>query len=246
MTSRSPYEEHRPRYSPGRLVACVWTRANPGRDEHGQLVVPDGCVDLVWRDGDVQLVGPDRRSWVATMAPGETIAGIRLRPGVAPLLLGRMPAPEMQGRQVPLTDVVARGDARPAGADSPQSAVAVLDAYIAGLARSYEADEAVLHAIKILSRETPHVPDLAERVGLSERQLRRRFTDAVGYAPKTLHGILRFQRAVRIGRRGPGTLAGIAYEAGYADQAHFTREVKRLAGTTPARLLGPARPHSLP
>ncbi|MEY9863982.1 transcriptional regulator GlxA family with amidase domain [Catenulispora sp. GAS73] len=84
----------------------------------------------------------------------------------------------------------------------------------------------------------PHVPALADAVGLSERQLRRRFTEAVGYGPKTLHGILRFQHALRLGRAAPNSLADVAYQAGYADQAHFTREVRRLAGLTPTELLG--------
>lgn len=79
---------------------------------------------------------------------------------------------------------------------------------------------------------------LAEKVGLSERQLRRRFTEAVGYGPKALHSILRFQHALDLGRRGDPGLAAIAYQAGYADQAHFTREVRRLAGMTPTELLG--------
>jgi len=85
---------------------------------------------------------------------------------------------------------------------------------------------------------TPHLPTLADEIGLSERQLRRRFTEAVGYGPKALHGILRFQHALHLARSTGDGLATIAHEAGYADQAHFTREVRRLAGVTPTRLIG--------
>jgi AraC-like DNA-binding protein len=73
--------------------------------------------------------------------------------------------------------------------------------------------------------------------------LRRRCQDAVGYGPKTLQRVLRFRRfvaqidaAAGNPRAGAGDLATIAARAGYADQAHLTRECRRLAGLTPAAL----------
>ena len=77
---------------------------------------------------------------------------------------------------------------------------------------------------------------LADRVGISERQLLRRCVEALGYGPKTLDRILRFQRFLTSARR-ESDLARLATEAGYADQAHLTRECVRLSGLTPARLL---------
>jgi len=72
------------------------------------------------------------------------------------------------------------------------------------------------------------------------RQLRRRFHDAVGYGPKTLQRVLRFQRFVRAldACGGACDLAASAAEAGYADQAHLTRECVALSGMTPAALAG--------
>ena len=238
----SVYAEHRPRRAPGRFVVCTWTQANVGTGEFRQLVVPDGCSDLIWQHGALQLVGPDRSAWRARLAPGSAIAGVRLRPGAARMLLGRMPVDEVRDQQVPvelLTRDAAALTGRLAAAGSPRAAVEVLDDFVAGLAARYEPDTAVEQAVRLLrSRATPHAPALADAVGLSERQLRRRFTEAVGYGPKTLHSILRFQRALDLGRTSATGLADVAYEAGYADQAHFTREVRRLAGMTPSELLG--------
>jgi AraC-like DNA-binding protein len=104
-----------------------------------------------------------------------------------------------------------------------------------------------------------------ERLGIGDRQLRRRFADAVGYGPKTLERIVRFQRFLRLAQtddaahRAAPTIAGaeaarpdlarLAFEAGYADQAHLTRECTRLAGLPPAALLasgaGPAGERSV-
>ena len=79
------------------------------------------------------------------------------------------------------------------------------------------------------------VSGVAARLFVSERQLQRRFGEAIGYGPKTLQRILRFQRAIA-GLRGSFGLAGAAVLAGYADQAHFSRESRRLAGLSPRAL----------
>ena len=99
------------------------------------------------------------------------------------------------------------------------------------------------HAVSVLSlrlRSDPaaRAEDVAAEVGLSERQFRRRFHAAAGYGPKTLHRVLRFQRFVRQLDASAGTpdLAAVAAEAGYADQAHLTRECNALAGMTPTAL----------
>jgi len=95
------------------------------------------------------------------------------------------------------------------------------------------------------------VERLAAELGIGDRHLRRRFAAAVGYGPKTLHRILRFQFFLRLLGRGPATdLARLALEAGYADQAHLTRECGRLSGLAPAALLAagaaPAGEKSIP
>ena len=86
----------------------------------------------------------------------------------------------------------------------------------------------------------PPVRDLARRFDLSERQLRRRIEAAVGYPPRTLARILRFQRFLGAARSSGSSghdLARLAAEAGYADQAHLTRDSRRLAGLPPGALL---------
>jgi AraC-like DNA-binding protein len=79
---------------------------------------------------------------------------------------------------------------------------------------------------------------LAGRIGVSERTLRRRCMDAFGYGFKTLDRILRFQRFFRLAAMSANPrLAELAAEAGYADQAHLTREVQRLCSATPSELV---------
>jgi AraC-like DNA-binding protein len=96
-------------------------------------------------------------------------------------------------------------------------------------------DAPVLAAARALAAGDARVAAVAEQVGLSDRHLQRRFAIQVGYGPKTFHRVMRFRRFLN-GDRNLG-LAAMALAAGYADQAHLTRECRRLAERTPAELL---------
>jgi transcriptional regulator GlxA family with amidase domain len=79
---------------------------------------------------------------------------------------------------------------------------------------------------------------LAASVALSERHLRRRFHDAVGYGPKRLARVLRLQRLLAEARRRPGaTGAELAFAAGFSDEPHMGREARALAGVGAQALL---------
>ncbi|MGO9498591.1 MAG: helix-turn-helix domain-containing protein [Solirubrobacteraceae bacterium] len=85
------------------------------------------------------------------------------------------------------------------------------------------------------------VDKLATQIGCSRRYLHARFREQVGLAPKTVARLIRFGAVRRRIERAPAGWADIAYDCGYADQAHLNRDFRELAGTTPtdfvARLL---------
>lgn len=71
------------------------------------------------------------------------------------------------------------------------------------------------------------------------RQLDRLFKANLGFTPKTLARVVRFQAALSRLKRDPGcTLAEVAAECGYYDQSHFVREHKALAGVSPKQQVG--------
>jgi transcriptional regulator GlxA family with amidase domain len=90
----------------------------------------------------------------------------------------------------------------------------------------------------MLADPRARVGELARTLGVSDRQLRRRFDAAVGYGPKTLQRVLRFRRFLaRVHAAEAGVdLALLAFEAGYADQSHLTREASALSGMSPLGL----------
>ena len=85
------------------------------------------------------------------------------------------------------------------------------------------------------------VGQLVERVGLPERTLQRLTGRFLGLSPKWLIQRRRLHEAADHLKHGTATLAGLAADLGYTDQAHFTRDFRRVTGHTPgdfARTLG--------
>ena len=224
-------------------VACLWARFIPDGDDRPGLVLPDACSDLIWEQGvGAYVAGPDTGPVITQARPGTVFAGVRFRPAAGGQALG-LPLSELRDQRVPLGDLrrdIARG--LPAALSPAEAAARILDATGALLADS-SPDPAIDQAASLLGDPAARTEDVAERVGLSERQFRRRSHAATGYGPKTLQRILRFQRFVRLlDAAGVPDLAALAALAGYADQPHLTRECTALSGLTPAALARARRP----
>jgi AraC-like DNA-binding protein len=233
-------------------VACLWARVVPEGDDrdHRGLVIPDACSDLIWeQDTGAYVAGPDTRPvWTATR-PGTVFVGVRFRPAAGGRVLG-LPLSELRDRRVPLADLSA-GSARRLPASlrlpvtlSPAEAAGRILGLTGTLIADSSPDLAINEAAVLLRDPAARTEDVAERVGLSERQFRRRSHAAVGYGPKTLQRILRFRRFVRLldaSTESPD-LAALAAITGYADQSHLTRECDALSGLTPAALARTRRP----
>jgi AraC-like DNA-binding protein len=78
------------------------------------------------------------------------------------------------------------------------------------------------------------VSDLAERYGLSVRQVERGFQEHVGLSPKVFARLTRLRAAMKLSEQSELAWAEIAAAAGYFDQSHMVREFRDLNGATPA------------
>src|SRR3954451_13585674 len=240
------YREFRSLSALSDVVLCTWERTVPCSEDapSAQRVLPDACVDLVWRGGDLWTAGPDTKPVMSPLTAGETVTGIRVRPGAARALLG-LPPSELRDTRVPLDAVwPARGAEmaeRLADAPDSRSRRRLLErALVKRRSDSHSVDVLVLQGLRLVGRPGSRVRSLASTLGVSERQLLRRFEAAVGYGPKLADRVLRFQRFVARAREGDG-LARLAAELGYADQAHLTRDCVELAGLTPTQLIATRR-----
>lgn len=244
----SGYREYRPSLPLADHLVCLWTaRVGGNSSQSERCVVPDGCIDIVLVDGEPPMVvGPWTESFLVRHAPGTTIIGGRWHPGRAPAMLG-LPASELLNQAVPLGAVW--GDAANARfariakeRDAAERRAAMEAALLERLAYARPLDEAVSAGIQWIARNPGgRIEQLSQWMGISSRQLQRRFTASVGYGAKMFQSVLRFQRLLHLNDRMsvPASLAQSSVDAGYADQSHMTREVQRFSGSPPTALLRP-------
>ncbi|MYR63146.1 AraC family transcriptional regulator, partial [Streptomyces sp. SID625] len=63
--------------------AVLWTKTPGGSGAGAGLVLPDGCMDLLWSEGRLLVAGPDTRAH-APGGPPAHWTGLRFFPGTAP------------------------------------------------------------------------------------------------------------------------------------------------------------------
>nr|WP_246347860.1 helix-turn-helix domain-containing protein [Brevundimonas variabilis] len=88
---------------------------------------------------------------------------------------------------------------------------------------------------------------MAARVGLSPRQLQRRFIEQVGLSPKLYARTVRFDAVLEARRKDPSlSWTDLAHRHGYFDQAHLLRDAHAFTGLPPSSLIPEGQPMSDP
>jgi AraC-like DNA-binding protein len=112
-------------------------------------------------------------------------------------------------------------------------------------ARSRIAVDSMLFKAGVAMREANGampVSQVAAAAHATVRTLERKFKESSGHTVKDVSGLIRFEQVRnRLWLYPDSSLAGLAHELGYADQAHLSREFKRYSGTTPAAFARKAR-----
>jgi AraC-like DNA-binding protein len=186
-----------------------------------ETVLPDGSIDIVWPEDEMPIVvGPATRPEPSTRPPTSTVVGASFRPGAAPAMLG-IPADRLRDLRIPLSEAWGRDagrlEASLNGGGSAPARMKVLGHELRRrLKRAERPDQLVVAAVARLRNADPRsVSAIGKELGISERQLRRRFHTGVGYGPKTLARVLRFQRMLAIVRqRSIRDLGQLALAAG--------------------------------
>ncbi|MCU1395375.1 MAG: Helix-turn-helix domain protein [Ilumatobacteraceae bacterium] len=229
-----------------RVLACSWTAEPTGLHR----LVPDACTDLIWlSDGRIVLCGPEITAWDFALPPGTTAVGVRFRPGSAPAVFG-VDASTIRDRRMGLAalldDATAAALSRRLG-ELPTAArrMHALERFVAewcqrgAPARRLDDDFADRVLDHLAASPRAFAAQLAAALEMTTRQLHRRSLVSFGYGTSVLARLLRFQRFVAIadGSGPTRSLARLAIEAGYSDQAHLARDCRAICGETPTAFL---------
>jgi AraC-like DNA-binding protein len=88
----------------------------------------------------------------------------------------------------------------------------------------------LMHSVKTQSNISIH--DIAKTVGYSFEHFSRLFNTKIGINPSQYRTYIRLEEAGRLIESG-SPISEAAYECGFSDQAHLTRQFKKFLGLTP-------------
>ena len=241
-------------------VECLWLLESGEQADSTapERILPDGCVELILNFGalfrehkeagssELQpsrfVVGQMTQPVLVSPTGPVQLLGIRFAPGGA-LPFFPTPPGELTNRIAPLADVAGALDRDLSGQvydarDLPEK-ISIIESLLIRRMNAKEERGASLRgaiAMIVSSGGQTSIDRLACDLGISGRQLERRFISEVGLGPKLLCRILRFQQVFRAVERADKNWARIAADCGYHDQAHLIRDFRQFAGQTPSVL----------
>jgi len=252
------YREVSPGPELARYVQCYWFLSSvEAATGEVQPILPDGRMELVLNLGDhfrranergwerqppVMVVGQMGGPVVVQPTGSADIVGVRFHPWGAsafidvPMAHFRDQLPSLDDVSGKLSRLIKDHRAELLERRSIGSLERVLQNALRAQRRPNDPVEWAAR-LMVRSRGTASVSAIASEVGLTGRQLERRFVDAVGIGPKRLCRLLRFQEALRVAQEeSKPNWADIAARSGYFDQAHLIRDFSEFSGASPAAL----------
>ncbi|HRC06663.1 MAG TPA: helix-turn-helix domain-containing protein [Miltoncostaeales bacterium] len=223
-------------------VDCFWTGAwdLAGQEPHTVQLLGDPCVHIAMERGASRVVGVWTETWTRTLSGVGCVRAVKLRAGATQAVFDR-PASTFTDRLVPLADALPTAlsvEESVLDAPSHEEAARVLADWLRGVSAPVPDPKCML-AVSLMGtlaadRSIVRVEQLAAHAGLTVRALQRLFDEHVGASPKWAIRRHRLQEAaVRIEAGTQQSLARLAAELGYADQAHLARDFRNAVGTPP-------------
>jgi AraC-like DNA-binding protein len=214
--------EYEDKPSNSRFADIIWRTHDTSDGTY--LAAADACWDMIFiRSGDeerVLLSGPSSKITPVPYKAGNRNFGIRFVRGS---FLTYVPASTMVDTTIALPTPV-RGSFVLAGEEWAVPSYETADEFIGELERrELLSDDPVVMAA--LRGDDPMT---------STRSVQRHISHVTGLAANRIRQIVRTRKAAEMLQRGEAIL-DVAHELGYADQAHLTRDLKRLTGYTPGQ-----------
>jgi AraC-like DNA-binding protein len=247
----------RPELAP--YVQVVWGLESDGIEAAPpEQILPDGIVEVVFHYGDPWLtsvagdppfVQPQGfaismlRKYIEIMPNGRTgFVAVRFFPWGAYHFFSEPIRNFLDGTVdcgVLWSEAFADWRADFMGADGDGQRVEMVQDFLVAQLQVHRKEEAELERAIRLIRERGGQLTMAAvcaAVGLTKKQLERKFLARVGTTPKVFSRVVRFLNICRHLQLYEGrSLSQLALECGYYDQAHFIREFREFSGFSPTK-----------
>ncbi len=223
-------------------IASIWVfkRASSLPPIPHHVPLTGGAILSIARGGELILTGERVSPLVRTANGGGVYWGVHLWPAAARALLALDPRDSREWVGPARLRLAADWCERWRGAiDANDEAeiAARIDGLLRELAENARPlDPVVMTAVFRIIRTAGAEPiaEIARAIGLSPRQLRRRFAAETALSPKELARVRRVRAVAASAAAQGNSWVELASRGGYADQSHLVREFRELLGMSPA------------
>lgn len=235
------YRETIPSPSLSSVVECFWIYQ--ATSSVSTLILPDGCIDILFRLHntlyEVDIVGSMTHVDTAHIPSGHTYIGIRFKPGmicsVLPLsyefLVDKI-------KCITCTNHIFLEKLYP-DINRSKSIEEILEILNMKISVNYEPSP-IHEALNCMVEKNGSIcsEELSDISHLCNRQFSRYCIKLTGLSPKKLSRILRFRKTWEGLQQFPDqSLATLALDCGYYDQAHMIHEFHAMAGMSPSQYI---------
>lgn len=239
------YREFKPGARLQSWIAAYWhfrVSANGGQVLHTIPLTGAAMLAVGMAGRWIALEGPRIQPLQVPVRAGDEFWGVHFVPGAAEWLLGRaLRGVHVSAESFATSAWISATLARLDRVHTLSDARKALDLSLNELTeRTPRLDPHVMACIGLIIRSNGSLPisQVAAAVGLSERQLRRRFRATTGLTPKEFARVRRARAALVDAAHTPlPRWCEIALERGFTDQAHLIAEFRRTLGTTPRSMM---------
>ncbi|MBC7898959.1 MAG: AraC family transcriptional regulator [Saprospiraceae bacterium] len=257
------YSEMVPSPHLAHFVKCFWSleQSKFAVADTPELIVPDGCVEIVFNladryqrfhsDSSVEIqpasiiAGQMNKSVLIRPTGNVNLFGIRFQPaGAYPFF--DFPLYELNGRIEGIDAVLGAAgtvvEEKINEANSFAERVEAFEILLTNrLTGNKKIDTILNRAVAMICRNQGTIPvDSVARIsGISERGLERKFKQKAGLSPKLFSRIVRFQNVLKFLKNNKtGNVSDTALSFGYFDQSHMIHEFKEFSGKSPNAFIG--------
>ncbi|PAU93269.1 hypothetical protein CK503_12660 [Aliifodinibius salipaludis] len=252
----SGYQELVPGKALQYIVDCYWI--SDSKSKQSLHILPDGCTDLIFNFGSatsaeekeaslaresISAVGMMTKYRKVVVTTGTRLVGIRYKAGAMSPLTS-VPLHKFKDINIDARGIfpgLNESDwERMISLKSEKQVTSKLDQLLYEMkSNSDESIDPIAASVQQIRKHKGNITieDLTDDYGISKRQLERRFRSAVEVSMKSYARIVRFLHTKSLIKENPReSLLNIAFDNGYFNHAHLTRDFKKMAGSTPSEM----------
>lgn len=210
-------------------------------------IIPDGSYDLLFccspnHPSAFLWTSPFHRREQRDFHEGCEYFGVRLFPEQR-MINFKYPMRELLDRKIPLEDLINMdvNIEQLLIGKSFEEKIRLFEEVVGDFENEFSDQDVLEYSINkiYLTKGNISINQLTIDTGYSDRYLRNKFAESIGFSPKQFSEIVKFQNSLAmIVENNSYNSIDVINESGYHDYAHFIRRFKKFANFTPAQFIG--------